>query len=43
MDQSVRRIPLGNEKAELIPEGLPIAVRHQLPKLRGAGNRERDI
>ena len=24
MDQSVRRIPLGNEKAELIPEGLPI-------------------
>ncbi len=43
MDQSVRRIPLGNEEAELIPEGLPITVGHQLSKLRAADNREGEI
>jgi len=43
MDQSLRPIPLGNEKAKLIPEGLPITVGHQLFKLRGGDNREGEI
>jgi hypothetical protein len=40
MDQSLRPVPLGNEKAGLIPGAVPISRRYQLPKLRRANNRE---
>jgi hypothetical protein len=40
MDQSLRPIPLGNEKAGLIPGAVTISRRYQLSKLRRANNRK---
>ncbi len=40
MDQSLRPIPLGNEKAGLILGAVSISRGYQLSKLRRANNRE---